>query len=92
MCQVDGCGFAETLAEDLRPTIVEVHHVVSVSSGGSDSPLNLCVLCANHHAVIHHAPTSAVEHCDQGSIRIRVDGTTLNITRNVEDLWAQIDV
>ncbi len=59
-CQVRGCTSASTAPQNLLSSILEVHHLISVSTGGSDSPTNVCLLCANHHTLIHRAPTSRV--------------------------------
>lgn len=44
-CQVDGCTIQGEVPAHLAHSIVDVHHLTHVSSGGSDSPMNLSVLC-----------------------------------------------
>ena len=43
-CQI--CGFYK---------IIDVHHLVPRSKGGSNERSNLVVLCPNHHKMCHHA-------------------------------------
>jgi hypothetical protein len=57
-----------------------------VSAGGSDDPLNLCLLCATHHRLIHRAPSSEVHEVNDGSVRVLVDGLTLVVERDLEPL------
>lgn len=45
------CGFDE---------VVEIHHIVPRSLGGTDEPSNVIVLCPNHHALV-----------DRGLLRIK---------------------
>jgi hypothetical protein len=90
-CQVDGCDLATRGAGTLADRVVDVHHLRSVSNGGSDSALNLCVLCVMHHSVIHRAPASSVEATESRSARIRVDGLALDIRRDVFALMAAIE-
>ena len=40
------CGFDK---------LIDVHHLVAKSKGGSHAPSNLIVLCPNHHKMTHHA-------------------------------------
>jgi HNH endonuclease len=49
-CQLCGSApFEGVLGDDL----LEGHHIVWLSRGGSDTQANLMVLCPNHHAAIH---------------------------------------
>ena len=49
-CQVDGCrGLPGVDAKNF----VEAHHLEHLSRGGAHDPHNLCVLCANHHRLLH---------------------------------------
>ncbi len=91
-CQVRGCPSSSTIPPNLLPSVLEVHHVVYVSAGGLDSPLNICLLCANHHTLIHRAPTSEVQRCDAEGVNIAIDGIALAIDRDVAALWKLIDV
>lgn len=40
------CGFDK---------IIDVHHLVAKSKGGSHDLSNLIILCPNHHKMMHHA-------------------------------------
>lgn len=91
-CQVSACASHRGMPDALLPALVEVHHVVSVAARGADSPLNVCLLCANHHAVIHRAPQSVVQSCDLARVVIQVDGITLVIDRDVRNIWELADV
>lgn len=90
-CQVDGCDLAARAAGTLADRVVDVHHLRSVSKGGYDSALNLCVLCVMHHYLVHRAPASAIEATDANSARIRVDGLVLDIRRDAFALMAAIE-
>lgn len=91
-CQVRGCTSGEGLPDALLPTILEVHHLIFVSSKGSDSPLNVCLLCANHHALIHRSSASRIIMNDATNVQVAVDGITLQIDRDVSALWPLVDV
>ena len=42
------------LLRSLRPAVVlQVHHIIEVSSGGTDDPSKLQLLCAECHAEVH---------------------------------------
>lgn len=92
ICQVVGCSFHLALPAGLKRAAVEVHHITHVSSGGSDSPVNLCLVCPNHHALIHRAPSSRVTALDTEHAEVEVDGLTLRIERDLEDVWELVDV
>ena len=91
-CQVVGCLSHNELPEALADRILDVHHIEFVSSGGSDSPTNLCLLCASHHVLLHRAPSMRVIFNNSEETQIAVNGLNLTIKRNVSDLWSQIDV
>jgi len=91
-CQVLGCGAGKGLSSTLAEKIVDVHHIEFVSSGGSDSPINLCLLCANHHALLHRAPSMQILSNDSEQVEISVNGMVLTIKRDVRELWRTIDV
>jgi hypothetical protein len=86
-CQVIGCTAAQTLPVHLRLRVLEVHHLNHVSVGGTDSPLNICLICAMHHALIHRAPQSQLAVCDGVRAEVRVNGHSLDIRRDVSALW-----
>lgn len=86
-CQVVGCSMANEFPESHRARLVDVHHLNHVSQSGSDHPLNVCVVCVGHHAIIHRAPDSLVVSCDSGSARIQVNGDHLEIERDMRQVW-----
>lgn len=86
-CQVQACTALRSMPEPLRTRLVDVHHLNHVSAGGPDSPLNLCVVCVSHHALIHRAGTSILEACDLDGATVRVNGTSLRIVRNARLIW-----
>ena len=49
-CQVEGC---RGLPGVDGKNFVEAHHLEHLSRGGAHHPHNLCVLCANHHRLLH---------------------------------------
>ena len=81
-CQVTRCRAAARLAGTLAEHVVDVHHLRSVSRGGSDSGLNLVVLCVLHHALLHRAPTQTIRTSDARRVEIEVDGVILQIRRD----------
>ena len=88
-CQVQGCRVQRGLPAALAGRVVDVHHLAHVSAGGSDSPMNLCVLCTAHHALIHRGGRSSVESSDLDGARVRVNGEVLTIGRDVRRLFAE---
>lgn len=46
------CGIALETAKG--GAYCEVHHVVALSDGGTDTSQNMLVLCPNHHVIMHH--------------------------------------
>lgn len=89
-CQVRGCTSHSLVPSALSGAIVEVHHITMVASGGSDSPLNLCLLCANHHALVHRTQSTVISN-DGSHVVIKVDGIDLMIDREVPDAWDLIN-
>ena len=47
-CTCAICGFS-------NPYVLDVHHVIPTSSGGTDGIENLACLCKNCHVLVHHA-------------------------------------
>ncbi len=46
-CEIEGCPVREA-------AILDYHHIVERTEiGTSNHPMNLCVLCSNHHRMIH---------------------------------------
>ena len=90
VCQVDGCDLATRSSGTLASRMVDVHHVRSVSKGGADSALNLCVLCVMHHVLVHRAPTSSVRSMNAERVLIQADGVTLDVRRDTLRLMRAI--
>ncbi len=82
-CQVEGCGSAREVPGELLAAVAEVHHLTHVSRGGSDDPLNLSVLCANHHRLIHRAGESEVEEEENGTVVVHLGKIDLRIVRDL---------
>ena len=59
-CQIQDCEYSVKMNNDLRSLISEVHHLEHLSRGGSNSPYNLAVVCANHHAILHRDKTAKI--------------------------------
>jgi hypothetical protein len=54
----EACGWAPPAVRTpngRRDSMMELHHVLPSSYGGSRDPENLVLLCPNHHAVAHAA-------------------------------------
>jgi hypothetical protein len=88
-CQVRRCR-AMAPAGYLSGRLSDVHHLRSVSGGGDDSPLNLCVLCVMHHALMHRGPTVSVTESSLTGATITVNGLTLVVRRDVRGLMAAL--
>lgn len=81
-CQVTGCTFLVGIPAHIRSNMVDVHHLNHVAKGGTDSPLNICVLCVVHHQLIHRAPTSVLQSWNLDGSTVIVNGLTLAIVRD----------
>jgi hypothetical protein len=92
-CQVLGCdmGAAMGVPAHLAGRLVDVHHLNHVGSGGTDSPLNLAVLCVMHHNLIHRAPTTGLVESDFVRAVVRVNGDELEVRRDVRALMAALE-
>lgn len=81
-CQVVGCSTLSNVPSHLRDHLVDVHHLNHVSRGGSDSPMNISVLCVTHHGLIHRAPASKLLTWDLDGAAVAVNGLTLFVQRD----------
>lgn len=81
-CQVEGCMYLSDVPDHIRGRMVDVHHLNHVGAGGSDSPMNISVLCVVHHQLIHRAPGSSVRSWDLDQATVLVNGLTLSIARD----------
>lgn len=84
-CQVDGCDAAEDFTRDFDDeeagrAIVEVHHIEAVARCIDHHPKNLCLLCANHHRLIHGWGAWSAQHDGQNVI-VRNAGHELIVVR-----------
>ena len=66
-CQVERCTAAQSTADEwddeaAARTVLEVHHIEEVAKVEDHSPINLCVICANHHRLIHGFGPWIVRH------------------------------
>lgn len=80
-CQVQGCVPVSPQPLGGEHAYVEVHHLNHVGTGGIDSPLNICLLCASHHALVH-GMQSVLTACTSTFAEIDVSGCVLRINRN----------
>ena len=86
-CQVRGCEFTKSLPQDVRRHVLMVHHLRSLAQGGTDRPYNLSVVCANHHALCHNAPSVHIEEIGNGDdVVVLFDGGSFLIERNLSAL------
>lgn len=81
-CQVTRCAYLASVPSHIRGKMVDVHHLNHVSRGGTDSPLNICVICVVHHQLIHRAPTTLLQSWDLDGSTVLVNGLTLTIVRD----------
>lgn len=82
VCQVTGCSSLSEVPAYIQPKMVDVHHLNHVASGGSDSPLNISILCVVHHQLIHRAMTAELTSWDLDGASLSVNGLTLKIVRD----------
>ncbi len=66
-CQIEGCTAVEDIQDKWSDpaagiAIVEVHHVEAMARCVDHRPRNLCVVCGNHHRLIHGFGPWAIEH------------------------------
>ena len=93
-CQVDGCDAAEEFARThgpaAGPAVVEVHHVEAVARRVDHHPNNLCVLCANHHRLIHGTGSWEIKHDGDDVLLTSAlpGGGVLRIVRDLSDIGA----
>ena len=87
-CQVRGCRAAEetaaTWGQAAAAAVVEVHHLEAVARRPDHHPANLCVLCANHHRLIHGFGPWRIDHdAGGGGLSLTRDGGSLRIERDL---------
>ncbi len=89
-CQVDSCTAAEDMERDWRDpaagvAIVEVHHIEAVAHRVDHHPRNLCIVCGNHHRLIHGFGPWEIEHDGDDVILTRVS-RSIRIVRDLSFL------
>ncbi len=89
-CQVEGCDAAEASAEKWGDAaaalaVLDVHHIEAVAKVQDHSPKNLCVICANHHRLIHGFGPWAVRHEDDDVLLVQ-GGKKLRMVRDLSSL------
>jgi len=82
-CQVDGCpGLSGVEGKNF----VEAHHLEHLSKGGANDPYNLCVLCANHHRLLHRDKKARVATRRGDDVLVRHSTGTFWIRRDLSRL------
>ena len=86
-CQVEGCDAAQSTADEWDDaaaalSVIEVHHIEAVAKVEDHSPKNLCVICANHHRLIHGFGPWTIRHENDDVILAR-GGRHLRIVRDL---------
>ena len=89
-CQVEHCNAAQSTVskwddDAAALSILEVHHIEAVAKVEDHSPRNLCVICANHHRLIHGFGPWEVHHEGDNVILTR-RGRQLRIVRDLSVL------
>ncbi len=83
-CQVSGCRAQDSVQPaSVRTKLVDVHHLLSVSSGGLDSPANLVILCSLHHHAMHRATDVKLVDGIGDRVIVRLDGQAIEAVRDV---------
>ena len=89
-CQVEGCEAAQSTVNEWGDaaaalSVLEVHHIEAVAKVEDHSPKNLCVICANHHRLIHGFGPWTICHQDDDVILARGE-RHLRIVRDLSAL------
>lgn len=79
-CQVENCEFLANVSEELYMFLSEVHHLEHLGVSGDNSPYNLAILCANHHAIFHRDKTAKVE-------KIEGDHMLISYNKGQKKVW-----
>ncbi len=92
LCQVEGCGAAQDVQASWGDpaavlAILEVHHIEAMARTIDHHPRNLCVLCSNHHSLIHGFGPWEVTH-DGDDVVLSSNQGSLRIVRNLNFLAA----
>lgn len=89
-CQIEGCKSAENAVafwgiDAAGLAVIEVHHIEEVAKRVDHTPGNLCVLCANHHGMIHGLGPWSIRH-EGDDVILTCGGKSLRIIRNLSFL------
>ena len=89
-CQIEGCDVAQATEDEWEDaaaalSVLEVHHIEAVAKVEDHSPRNLCVICANHHGLIHGFGPWVIRHEDDDVVLTR-GGRHLRIVRDLSAL------
>lgn len=92
-CQVEHCKAAERSKDawdddGAALAVLEVHHIEEVAKVEDHSPANLCVICANHHRLIHGLGPWVVRH-ESDDVVLSRRGGHLRIMRDLSVLTSQ---
>lgn len=86
-CQVGGCTATEDMEREWADpaagwAVVEVHHIEAMAHRVDHHPRNLCVLCANHHRLIHGFGPWEIQHSGDDVI-LSKSGRSIRIVRDL---------
>ncbi len=83
-CMVEDCqacqGFHDYWGAPSDEVIVDIHHIEMMARIIDHHPRNLCVLCANHHRLVHGIGPWVIHH-DNSDIIMRRDSHEMIIRR-----------
>lgn len=89
-CQVENCEFTGGVNPQIYPYITEIHHLEHLSAGGSNTPLNLCVLCSNHHSLFHRDPSTKIASMTDSEVLVATSVGQVRIVRDLSLLGANV--
>ena len=89
-CQVENCEFTGGVNPQIYPYITDIHHLEHLSAGGSNTPLNLCVLCSNHHSLFHRDPSTKIISMTDSEVLIETGVGQIRIVRDLSLLGTNI--
>lgn len=89
-CQIQGCDVARDWRRDWQDAaagaaILDVHHIEALAQVVDHHPRNLCVVCANHHRLIHGLSPWSVRH-ESDDVLLGHGSRSLRILRNLASL------
>jgi hypothetical protein len=89
-CQVEGCSAVGGMRKQWGDAaagvaIVQVHHIEAMAQRVDHHPNNLCVLCANHHALIHGYGPWDIGHAGHDVV-LTLEARSLRVVRDLSFL------